>query len=424
METIFIELLNMSISSCWLILAVILLRLLLRRAPRNILCILWAFVGVRLLLPFAPESIFSLVPSAEAVPDGILLSQTPGISTGIDPIDHSLNPIISDAFAPEAGASVNPLQVVAFAASILWMLGVLAMLAYGAISYIRLRRRVAASINLRGDTWLCDDIDSPFIAGIIRPRIFVPSDVDNAQLAYIEAHERAHIERRDQLWKFLAFVILSIHWFNPAVWAAYILFCRDVEFACDERVIKNLELSERKEYSRALLSCSMPHHSAAVCPPAFGEVGVKRRIESVLSYKKPASWLITAAVIACVVVALCFLTNPTTSIDGEAEAYLHAVILEEGRSEHTDGHFACEAHDILGTERRGDKLIIYALVMYNEYSFDGGVLVNETGWHIPSVITLDMGGSGYSYDYQIPGDGTKYVPDIRELFPWYLERKA
>ncbi len=422
MEAIFLRLVNMSISASWMILAVVLLRLLLRKAPRYIHCLLWALVGVRLAVPFSLRSVLSLIPSAQTVPENIALSPAPAVDTGIEAVDQAVNPAISSSFAPDVTASANPLQVWLAVLAAVWTAGVAAMAIYGMVSAVRLRRRVAPSINLRDELWLCDDIASPFILGIIRPRIYIPSGLEASALDSVEAHEKAHLARKDHWWRPIGFAILAVHWFNPLVWLAYALFCRDTEMACDQRVIKEMDMPGRKEYSSALLSCAVSH-PAVLCPLAFGEVGVKKRVRSVLSHKNPTVWIITAAVLVCIVFAVCFLTDPV-SVDAELEAYLSGVILDHGRASHTGDNFACEEHKLLGVDE-GEETTVYLLVMYNEYSCEDGVIVNETGSHIPTAITVRKTGGGYELvEYWESGDGTRYVPSIREKFPWYLEERA
>jgi beta-lactamase regulating signal transducer with metallopeptidase domain len=300
----------MSITASWLILAIVGLRVLRKKAPKAILCVLWALVGIRLVCPFSVESVLSLIPSSETVSPDIVYSHAPVISSGVPAINHAINPIISSSFTPGPSESANPLQIWISAASIVWIAGVAALLLYGVISYLRLRRRVNAAMPLRDTVWLCDEIKTPFILGIVNPRIYLPSDIDEQKIGYVVAHENAHLKRRDHWWKLLSFALLSVYWFNPLMWLAYILLCRDIELACDERVVKEMSIDYKKAYSNALLSCSVPRRMILACPLAFGEVGVKERIKTVLNYRKPAFWIIAAAVAACVVVALCFLTNP------------------------------------------------------------------------------------------------------------------
>jgi len=309
-ESVFLKLLNMSIAAGWFVLAVVALRFLLKKAPKTIRCVLWALVGIRLICPFSFESALSLIPSAETVSPGILYSQAPMIHTGIGSLNRAVNPIISESLAPTASASVNPLQVMTITASIVWITGVAILLTYAAISYLRLRRRVSMAIRMRDNLWLCDQVSSPFILGFFKPHIYLPSDMDERHLAHVVAHENAHIRRHDHWWKLIGFTLLTVYWFNPLMWLAYILLCRDIELACDEKVVKEMGTAGKKAYSEALLSCSVTQRMITACPLAFGEVGVKERIRNVLNYKKPAFWIIVAAATACVVLAVCFLTNP------------------------------------------------------------------------------------------------------------------
>ena len=309
MESLFIKLLNNSISAGWLVLAVLLARLLLKKGPKNLRCALWALVGLRLALPVRLQSVFSLVPSAVTVSEKIMLDPTPAINSGISVLDKAVNPVVAASFTPEPWVSANPLQILIFAASAVWLAGLAALLLYSAVSWLRLRHRVAESVPLRDNIRLCHQVDSPFVLGMIKPRIYLPFGMDEGSMGLVIAHEQAHIRRRDNLTKPLAFLLLAVYWFNPLMWLAYVLLCRDMEFACDERVLRE-QNGIRKAYASALLSCSVPHHHAAVCPVAFGELGVKQRIKTVLKYKKPALWLTAAAVVLIVVLALAFLTDP------------------------------------------------------------------------------------------------------------------
>lgn len=310
MEALFLKLLNMSITASWLVLAVAVLRLLLRKAPKALRVVMWALVGIRLVLPFSFESILSLVPSSETVPAAIMYSQTPEIESGIPAVDAIVNPVISDSLAPAAIDSANPLQVTAFIATYVWLAGVAIMLLYTAVSYIRVHKKVREAAPLEGKIWLCDRISSPFILGVFRPRVYIPSSMREQDMEYVLAHENAHLKRRDHLWKPLGFLLLSVYWFNPILWTAYILLCRDIELACDEKVIKELGIEIKKPYSDTLINCSVSRKMISACPLAFGETGVKGRIKSVLNYKRPAFWIIIASVAACIVVSVCFLTDP------------------------------------------------------------------------------------------------------------------
>ena len=311
MSGIFLKLLNLSISASWLVLVVLALRLVLKRAPKWVNVLLWGMVALRLMLPFSIESALSLIPSAETVsPEVVQFDPAPTSTSGVTIIDNAVNPSLSESFAAAPLASVNPLYVWTYLAGWVWLIGLAAMLLYALVSYLRLRRRVSASIPLRENIYVCDEVPSPFILGIVRPRIYLPSALDEAQRGSVLSHERAHLARRDHWWKPLGFALLAVYWFNPLLWLAYTLLCRDIELACDERVLRGMDAGQVKDYSSALLACSVPRRMIAACPLAFGEVGVGARVKNALRYKKPAFWVVAASAAVCVVVAVCFLTNP------------------------------------------------------------------------------------------------------------------
>ena len=311
MAAVFLKLLNLSISASWLVLAVLVLRLVLKRAPKWMNVLLWGIVALRLMLPFSIESALSLIPSAEMVSPAVMqFAPAPTITSGVSVIDNAVNPSLSEHFAVVPTASVNPLYVWTEIAGWVWLIGLGAMLLYALVSYLRLRRRVSVSLPIQDHIYLCDAISSPFILGVVKPRIYLPSGLDEVQRQNILAHEQAHLARRDHWWKPLGFALLAVYWFNPVLWLAYALLCRDIELACDERVIRTMDESAVKTYSTVLLACSMPRKAAITCPLAFGEVGVKERVKNALHYKKPAFWVVAASVAVCVVVAVCFLTDP------------------------------------------------------------------------------------------------------------------
>ena len=314
MEHIFIDLLNISITAGYLVLAILLLRPLLRKAPKFIRCVLWGLVGLRLAFPFSVESILSLIPSAETVPQEILYSSQPAIHSGISFMNSVVNPILSESMAPTVGNSVNPMQVVMSVGSWIWVAGMVILLVYAGISYIRLRLKLREAVYEGENIWICDHIDSAFLLGLFRPRIFLPSVLTGQDKEYVIAHERAHLRRKDHWWKPIGFFLLTVYWFNPLIWVAYILLCRDIEFACDEKVIRQLGTDCKKPYSEALINCSVSKKSISACPVAFGEEGVPGRIRSILNYKKPAFWIILIAVILCIAVAVCFLTVPQKDV--------------------------------------------------------------------------------------------------------------
>lgn len=310
MTDIFLTIVNMSISAAWLVLAVLALRLLLKRAPRWISVLLWGIVAVRLVCPFFPESPVSLIPNPETIRPGISTDDSPSLDTGISALDAVVNPMFTGAFAPGRGDSANPLQIWIPILSAVWALGMAGILGYTAVCCLRLRRRLSTAVLLRDNLFQSEYAVSPFVFGIIRPRIYLPYRMDEGDFAYVAAHEQAHIRRHDHWWKLLGIVLLAFHWFNPLLWLAYTLLCRDIEGACDEKVIREFDREQRAGYSQALLSNSAGRRRAAACPLAFGEVGVKERVKSVLNYRKPAFWTILAAGVICAVLAACFLTDP------------------------------------------------------------------------------------------------------------------
>lgn len=310
MDNLFLDFLNISITASYIILAIILIRFFFPKIPRKFICILWAIAGIRLVLPFSIESIFSLIPSAETVPPDIVLSHSPAIHSGIPMVNSVVNPIISDTLAPESGASANPLQILTGIAWNIWIIGIAVLLIYGAVSYLRVRKTVSDAVLLSGNIWQSERVVSPFILGIIKPKIYIPYGMDGEIRSHVIAHENAHLKRRDHWIKPLGFLLLAVYWFNPLVWIAYILLCKDIERACDEKVISQMNDENRKEYATALLECAVNRRRIAACPLAFGETGLKERVKGVMNYKKPAFWVIVLAVIACIVAAVCFLTNP------------------------------------------------------------------------------------------------------------------
>ncbi len=309
MTNLFLKIVNMGIAAGWLILVVLALRPVLRKAPRWIHVLLWGLVGVRLICPFSIKSALSLIPSAETIRPDIMTAAKPAIESGIPAVNHVLNPVIAHTFTPQPGASANPLQIWLPILAAFWCAGVILLLFYAAVSCLRLLRTIRTAVLLRDNIYQSEHIASPFILGIIRPKIYIPFSLTEETLQPVLLHERAHLQRRDHWWKPLGFLLLTVYWFHPLIWLSYILLCRDIELACDEKVIRDFSREERADYSQALLTCSA-HRKIAACPLAFGETGVKKRVKSVLSYKRPAFFIVAAAVTVCIVLVVCFLTSP------------------------------------------------------------------------------------------------------------------
>ncbi len=337
MSEVFLKIINMSIAASWLALAVLVLRLVLKKAPKWVGVLLWGIVAVRLICPFSIESALSLIPSAETVSPDIMMDWTPEIHTGVPVINSALNPVISEVFAPNPATSANPLQILIPVASVVWLFGIGVLLLYAAISYWQLRRKVATAVLLQDGIYQSEAVGSPFVLGVWKPKIYLPFRMEEQRVAHVIAHEQAHIHRKDHWWKPLGFLLLAVHWFNPLMWLAYVLLCRDIELACDEYVIKELENGQRAEYTQALVDCSVKRRMISACPLAFGEVGVKDRVKSVLHYKKPAFWVVILSVLICGAVAVCFLTDPKEDRQGAAIPVVSDAQTEAQDSENDEG---------------------------------------------------------------------------------------
>ena len=390
MTDIFLGFLNRSLAAGILILAVVLVRLVFKKAPRWLLCALWALAAVRLVCPVSIESVLSLIPSAEPVQPEIIVSAQPAITSGIPAVDAIVNPPLAAAFTPSPAQSANPLQIWTFLAACVWLAGIAALLLYAAVSALRLRLRVRTAVRLEGKVYQSEFVSSPFILGVIRPRIYLPFGLEAGAQAMVLAHERAHLRRGDQLWKPLGYLILAAYWFNPLCWLAYILFCRDVEAACDEKVVRELGEGCKAAYSRALLACSVPRKLITACPLAFGETGVKARIRSVLNYKKPAFWLVLAAVLVSAAVAVCFLTdpkredpaqNPPAAEEAAAQAPAQSIDASSAPEPAIDEQAGLDPDFFTGTDGYGESVTVQALfTAATEAGGNWGAYLPATGW--------------------------------------------
>lgn len=341
LEDLFVNLFNMSVTAGYVAVAVILLRLLLKKAPRWISCALWALVGLRLVLPVSFESVMSLVPRSAAVAPHILYSTESAVSSGgVSAVNYAVNPAIAGSLAPSAAGGVSPMRTVMGIAGIVWIVGMLAMALYSVVTYGKLHREVDSAILFKDNIYESDAISSPFVLGIIKPRIYLPFAVGEADREYIVSHERTHIRRKDHWIKPFGFLLLTVYWFNPMIWVAYVLLCRDIEVACDEAVIQDIGGDEKKAYSLALLNCAVKRRNIAMCPLAFGEVGIKERVKNVLNYKKPAFWIIIVAVTACIVAGICLLSNPKEKAGTSSYEHTNAEQLFEHRTAYVGNNSA------------------------------------------------------------------------------------
>ena len=311
MADIFLKIVNMSISASWIVLAVLVLRLLLKKAPKWINGILWGIVGLRLIIPFSLESVFSLMPSGETIskaPD----APRPHFESGVTIIDNQVNDYLGGHYYEGVTKPTGHFADITTILAIVWMVGIVVLLAYTIISYLRVKNKIGTAVLFRDNIYQSENVISPFVLGIIKPKIYLPFNMNEQDMEHVIAHENAHIHRKDHWWKPFGFLVLTLHWFNPLMWLGYVLLCCDIELACDEKVVKEFNNEQKADYSQALLTCSVNRRIIAACPLAFGEVGVKDRVKSVLNYKKPAFWVIIVAIIASIAVAVCFLTNPKT----------------------------------------------------------------------------------------------------------------
>ena len=363
MDKLFITIVNNGLVASWIILAVIVLRKLLNRIPKWVNCLLWGLVAIRLAVPFSIESIFSLIPSAKPVPADIEYAKIPKIDSGMHAVNTVINPVLENHFAVKEIASVNPIQVIIFITSYIWLIGVIGLLIYAFVSFIMLKRQVKNSQAIDKGIFRSGTIDSPFILGFVKPSIYIPDYLDDEAYICVTEHEKAHIKRGDFIWKPFGFLILSVYWFNPLCWFAYIMLCKDIEYACDEKVTKDKDKNWKAKYCQVLLDCSSKRKMIAACPVAFGEVSVKDRIKFVIRYKKPTLGMIVLAFVACIAVGICFLTNPkTTEISDDIIDAGNDLTSEEIAEKESDTtHLAeqAENEEILGggsySSRNSDK---------------------------------------------------------------------
>ena len=309
MSQVWIKVVNLSIQASWLVLAIILFRLAAAKAPKWSRVLLWGLVGIRLVCPVTLESMLSLVPSAETISPDIMTQTDPSVETGIPAVNNTVNPLINYSFSPNPGDSANPLQILIPLLSAIWLTGIGLLIIYTIVSYTRLRYRLATAVHLRDNIWQSEWVTSPFVFGLVHPKIYLPFALDEQTQQAVIAHEQAHLQRKDHWWKPLGFVILSVYWFNPLLWIGYLLFCRDIELACDEKAVREMDASQRADYSQALLDCTAHRHKVSVCPLAFGEVGIRQRVKAVLRYKKPTTWMVAGVLAICCIIAAAFLTS-------------------------------------------------------------------------------------------------------------------
>lgn len=312
MSLLFTQIFNMSVSASYIVLAVLLLRLALKKAPKWLSLLLWAVVGLRLVCPFTFESVWSLIPSLGQIHPVVALDQHAPQYTEYSGLNMLVTRLNEDLLARPEYDWLMLLQRLIPVFAVVWLAGILALTTYSIISCLKVRRSVLTAVRCQDNVYQSEQVSSPFVFGLIKPKIYLPFQIGERSMTSVIAHEQAHIQRLDHLWKPLGFFLLTLHWFNPLIWLSYALFCRDLELACDERVIRNLDRDARADYAAALLSSSVSKPKIAACPLAFGEVGVQKRIKSALSYRKPVLWVTAVALAVCLVAAVCFFTEPVS----------------------------------------------------------------------------------------------------------------
>ncbi len=398
MAEIFLKFVNMSITAGWLILAVIIFRLVFPKMPKRLRLVFWGLVGLRLILFASVESMFSLIPSTRTIPTGIMYMPRPEIHSGLSLVDSKLNPVIAKAFAQNPGDSANALQILVPVLAMIWLAGVIVMLALAGIHTLRLCQRVKTAVLLEENIYQSEKVFSPFVFGFLHPRIYLPMAADKNAMYYVILHEQMHIARRERKDKIFAYLLLSLYWFNPLCWAAYRLFCQDIELACDEQVIKEFHAEERADYSEALLSLGAPHRGMLMCPLAFGETGIKERVKHVLHYKKPMFLANAAAVIACIIVAVCFLANPKE----------RSALKEEYRTGEGAVRQNCRISFTKEGAFRLSPSLLSSYIVYGSYEAAGGRL---TLW--------GMGGEWYFFD--MVGDTLVFDADASTQTKWWKD---
>ena len=382
MTALFFKILDMSITASWLVLAVIILRPILTKAPKWIRGILWSFVALRLVFPFSIDSIFSMMPRFDSRSVTIYETKTEAIVLDLPAFNQAVDSLVTNP-----GDSVDPMQILMFVLSIIWVIGIISMLSYMTVTYLLIKRKVKEAVLLEDNIWVCDRIATPFILGVIKPKIYLPTSINSTDTEYVIAHEKAHIKRLDHLWKPLAFLLLCVYWFNPLLWVAYALLCKDIELACDEKVIDELGTQIKKPYCEALVNCSISRKSISACPLAFGENGVKARIKSVLSFKKAGIVITAFSLSLAIIVAIGFLTNPETEEKPSANSNVSENKQNESFSFNTNNNVVISPNSFgfsdgkpyisITLKNNGDQ----SVVLYGQdfYILDGDKVVESNG---------------------------------------------
>ncbi len=430
-----LEALNVSTTACWISLIIMLLRLLMKKAPSYGKMLLWGILGLRLAFPFSVESVLSLIPSKETFSREMVYSNKFSVDTGIEIIDNGVNSALGGAYyegvTVPSGLKANVLGIFA----VMWVIGIVLLLIYYLASVLRLKRKLRTSTLISENVYQSELVDSPFVFGFFRPHIYLPYNVDADDAEYIIMHEKMHIKRCDHLVKSLSFILITFYWFNPLLWICYKMFCRDIEEACDEKAVKSLSLEQKREYSKTLLKYGSHITASNVSPVAFGEFDVKSRIKRIMNYKKPSFWVVIISVLVCVVTALCVLTDPVSknndyrvNVDEKLDAAISTAIIENERGKYYGNGYPCEAHVVLanevGSPVHGDGIEfntfeVFIIAKYAQYAIENGTLIEESGMVSPLalVFEIDENDDYVLLEYWEPGMGSDYHKSLDKRFP-------
>lgn len=430
---LFIILLDLSYGATWIAFAVFLLRAVLKKAPVAQRLFLWLFVALRLMLPFyMPFNFISIVPNLTLVPLNITETEVPAVDTGIKAVNSIVNPIIEKNFTPVAGDSVKPMQVVIAVAIVVWLAGAFAMLFYALVSWLVLRSKVKEATPLKENIFICDRIATPFVAGLFKPKIYLPSNLSNSDTECVTAHEKSHVRRGDHLWKLFAYLLLCVYWFNPVMWVVYKSFCKDVELACDAKAIKNTTPLYRKFYAQKLVAFSTKKQNVFACPLAFCETAVESRVKSVLNYKKPKLFFALIGTILCFSMSLVSFSansaftkyqNYSATIGDELAVFVEKTLIERSHYREYEGEKWFADFKVLDVKESNDSTTLYLLATTQSYELNNGVVMTGGSGVIygETVITVTKDETGYKLvELWTSDDGEALWPSIKEKFPSYL----
>ena len=435
LEEQLILIMDLSYAASWIVLAVVILRWLMQKAPKSQRLFMWLFVALRLVSQYyLPSSKLSIVPNLGVVPVNITETKVPGIDTGFQTVNSVLNPIIEKNFTPEPDALVTPMQKFFDVAIVVWFIGVIAMFLYAIISFIILRIKIKEATPLKNNVMICDHIDTAFVLGIIRPKIYIPSNLNGGDMECVILHEKAHIKRGDHIWKLIGYLLLSIYWFNPVMWLAFNLFCKDIELACDAKVLKRTTDFYKKFYSKALINCSSAKKRIVTCPLAFSENAVESRIKSILNYQKPKVLFALLGVVVCFSLSMVSFSVSSAYVDypeykseitEEQYKFIEKELLERAKcsNDRINIDYYCTAFTVLEVREKNDLTTFYMVSRSNGYAVNNGVVEcnHRSVYGGVSAITAEYSDGNYELiEFWYPGDGEVYWEDIHEKFPSYL----